>query len=188
MLVSRDNMQVNGAEGVDQAPQPVVAVQPSLVVESDERLAVQTPPSMPVAEAGPSMGQGGAVPVMPVLHLHRHEHIEGVVHQEARAVVERLATQHGELFSYLHQEIESLKKDMVPKQFAEEVVTWAGRVQGEVERQGRELASLKREIQVSKAELTANIQRSKRELNKDLIRLHTLIPKTQKPLQEALRN
>ena len=83
---------------------------------------------------------------MPVLYLHWHEHVEGVVDQEARAVVERLATQHGELFSFLHQEIESLKEDMVRKQFAEEVVSWAGKVQGEVERQGRELASLKREI------------------------------------------
>ena len=125
-----DDMQVNGTEGVDQAPQPVVAVvQPSLVVEPDERLMAQPPPpTMPVAEAGPSQGPGGVVSAMPVLYLHRHEHVEGVVDQEARVVVERLATQHGELFSFLHQEIESLKEDMVRKQFAEEVVTWAERV------------------------------------------------------------
>ena len=89
---------------------------------------------MPVAEAGPSRPQGGAVPVMSVLHLHRYEHVEGLVDQEACVVVERLVTQHSKLFSFLHQEIESLKEDMVRKQFTEEVVTWAGRVQGEVER------------------------------------------------------
>ena len=96
-----DDMQVNGTEGVDQALQPVVAVQPSVVTEPDDRLIAQPPPpAMPVAKAGPSQVQGGAVPAMLVLHLHRHEHVEGVVDQEARAVVERLATQHGELFSF----------------------------------------------------------------------------------------
>ena len=125
MSIHGDDMQVNGTEGVDRAPQPVVAVvQPSLIIKPDERLVAQPPPpTMPVAEAGPSQSPGGAVPAMSVLHLHRHEHVEGVVDQEARAVVERLATQHGELFSFLHQEIESLKEDMVRKQFAEEVVT-----------------------------------------------------------------
>ena len=181
-------MQVNGAEGSDQAPQSVAVVRPSLVTEPDERLIVQSPtPPMPVAEAGPSWTQGGAVPVMPVLHLHRHEYVEGVVDQEARVVVDRLATQHGELFSFLHQEVEELKKGMVPKQFAEEVVSWAGRVQGEVERQGREWVSLKRELQVVKAELTAEVGKCKRELNTDLTRLRALIPEMQKPLQEALR-
>ena len=68
-------------------------------------------------------------------------------------MVERLATQHGELFSFLHQEIESLKEDMVQKQFAEEVVAWAGRMQGEMERQGRELTTLRRDLQESSAEI-----------------------------------
>ena len=105
---------------------------------------------MPVAEAGPSQVQGGAIPVMPVLHLHRHEHVEGVVDQEGRAVVERLATQHGELFSFLHQEI-VLKEHMVQKQFAEEVVAWAGRVQEELGRQGHELRALRRDLEKSHA-------------------------------------
>ena len=60
---------------------------------------------------------------MSVLHLYQHVATEGVVDEEARAVVERLATQHGELFQYLHQEIESLKKDVVREQFAEDVET-----------------------------------------------------------------
>ena len=38
MSVHGYDMQVNGIEGVDQAPQPVGAVQPSLVVEPDDRL------------------------------------------------------------------------------------------------------------------------------------------------------
>ena len=74
------------------------------------------------------MVQGGAVPVLSVLHLHRHEPVEDVVDQEDRAVVDRLATQHGGLFQFLHQEIESLKKDMVREKFAEDVETWAGKV------------------------------------------------------------
>ena len=111
MFVSGDDMQVNGTESGDHASQSVAIVQPSQVCEPDDRLMVQSPPpSMPVAEASPSQIQGGAVPVMPMLHLHRHEHIEGVVDQEARAVVERLATQHGELFSFLHQEVEEWKR------------------------------------------------------------------------------
>lgn len=182
-------MQVNGAESVDQAPQPVVAVvQPSVVSEPDDRLIAQPPPpAMPIAEAGPSQGQAGAVPVMPVLHLHRHEHAEGVVDQEARVVVERLATQHGKLFSFLHQEIESLKEDMVQKQFVEEVVSWAERVQGEVERQGRELTALKQDLQDSSAALLAEVEHCKKEIQNGLVRLRMLIPDTQKPLQEALR-
>ena len=109
-------MQVNGTEGVDQTPGPMTVVRPSLVTEPDERLIVQSPPPpMPVAEAGSAQIQDGGIPVMPVLHLHRHEHVEGVVDQEARAVVERLATQHGKLFSFLHREVEELKKGMVPK-------------------------------------------------------------------------
>ena len=110
-----DEMSVNGAEGVDLASQSVVVVQPSSVAEPEDRLVAQSPPPpMPMSvAAGPSGVQGGAVPVLSVLHLHWHEHTEGVVDQEARAVVDRLATQHGELFQYLHQEIESLKKDVV---------------------------------------------------------------------------
>ena len=53
-----DDMQVNGTEGVDQAPQPVVVVQPSVVTESDDRLIAQPPPpTMPIAEVGPSQVQ-----------------------------------------------------------------------------------------------------------------------------------
>ena len=123
---------------------------------------------------------------MPVLHLHRHDHREGVVDQEARTVVERLATQHGELFSFLHQEIAALREDMVRKQFAEEVVDWAGRVQGEVERQGRELTTLKNDLQKSSAALLAKVDRCKREMHTDLVGFRALILDTQKPLQEAL--
>ena len=71
MSVHGDAMLVNGAEGEDQAPQSIGAVQPSQVTEPDDRLMAQPlPPAMPVAEAGPSQVQGGTVPIMPVLHLH----------------------------------------------------------------------------------------------------------------------
>ena len=108
----------------------VVAIQPSSVAEPEDRLIAQSPPPpMPIAvEAGPSRVQGGAAPVMSVLHLHRHVTAEGVVDEAARAVVERLATQHRELFRYLHKEIESLKKDIVQKQFAKDVEKWVGKV------------------------------------------------------------
>ena len=135
MSQSGDDMVVNGAEGAELTPSTMVdatavmAVQPSSVAEPEDRLVAQSPPlSMPIAAAGPSQVQDSAVPVLSVLHLHRHERAEGVVDQEARAVVERLATQHGELFRYLHQEIESLKKDLVKEQFAEDVEMWAGKV------------------------------------------------------------
>ena len=80
-------MMVNGAEGVDLGSQSlvdatsVVAVQPSSVAEPEDRLVAQSPPPpMPMSDgAGPSGVQGGAVPVLSVLHLHRHEHTKGVV-------------------------------------------------------------------------------------------------------------
>ena len=71
MPVSGDDMQVNGTESGDHTSQSVVVVQPSQVSEPNDRLIVQSPPpSMLVAEPGPSKIQGGAVPIMPVLHLH----------------------------------------------------------------------------------------------------------------------
>ena len=184
-----DDMQVNGTEGVELAPQPiVVAVQPSVVVEPEDRLVAQPPPpAMPVAEAGPSQVPGGAVPAVPVLHLHRHEHVEGTVDQEARAVVERLATQHGELFSFLHEEIKSVKEDYVQKQFAEEVVAWAGWVQVELGRQGHELRALRRDLEKSHAAVLEEVEKCKRETRDGLVHLRALIPETQKPITEALR-
>ena len=73
------------------------------------------------------------------------------------------------------------------KQFTEEVVTWVERVQGEMDRQGRELTALKRELQDSSAALSAEVETCKRETHNGLIQLRALIPDTQKPLQEALR-
>ena len=142
---------------------------------------------MPIAaEAGPSGVQGGAVPVLSVLHLHRHEHTEGVVDQEAHVMVDRLATQHGELFQLLHQEIESLKKDMVREQFAEEVETWAGKVQGEVERQGHEIETLRKHMEASTSGLSAELAKCKKDMDLGLVQVRTLVQETQKQLQKAL--
>ena len=189
-----DEMEVNGAEGVDLGSQSlvdatsVVAVQPSSVAELEDRLVAQSPPPpMPMSvAAGPSGVQGGAVPVLSVLHLHRHEHTESVVDQEARAVVDRLATQHGELFQYLHQEIESLKKDMVREQFAEEVETWAGKVQGEMERQGRELETLRTDMEASTSGLSKKLAQFKKDMDLDLLQVRALIKETQKQLNKTL--
>ena len=81
-----EGMELNGI-GAEAAPAPIL---PSVVQEPEDRLLpVQTPPLLAAT--------GG----LPVLHLYRYEHVEGIVDAEARVVVERLAAQHGELFSYL---------------------------------------------------------------------------------------
>ena len=99
-------MSVNG-EGVrEEVPEgalvPVVPdpamVQATSVVEPDDRLTV------PVPETSSGGGQ------VPALHLHRHQHVSVTMDDEARTVIERLAERHGELFSYLHEEIRQLQE------------------------------------------------------------------------------
>ena len=102
-----DGMELNGT-GAEAAPAPVM---PSTIQEPEDRLLPIQTPSMPAATGG-----------LPVLHLHRHEHVEGTVDTEARAMVERLATQHGEIFTYLQGEIRELQEDVVRKQFSTDVV------------------------------------------------------------------
>ena len=106
--------------------------------------------------------------------------------QEARAVVDRLATQHGELFQFLHQEIESLKKDMVREKFAEDVETWAGKVQGEVERQGREIETLRKDMEASTSGLSTELAKCKKDMDLGLVQVRALVQETQKQLQKAL--
>ena len=86
-------------------------------VETSEMALVPVAPSDVVAQTGELMSpeetpQPGLVPgsVIPALHLHRHEHAGVSVDDEARAVISRLAGQHGELFSYLHGEIRQLQE------------------------------------------------------------------------------
>ena len=57
-------------------------------------------------------------------------------------------------------------------------MSWAGRVQGEVERQGRELMALKHDLQESSAALLAEVEHCKREMQNNLVRVHALIPDT----------
>ena len=66
-------------------------------------------------------------------------------------------------------------------------MSWAGKVQEEVERQGRELTALREDIQASSTGLLAEVDNCKREMQNDLVRLRVLIPDTQKPLKEGLR-
>ena len=116
-----DGMELNGT-GTEAVPAPVL---PSAVQEPEDwLLPVQAPP-MPAAMGG-----------LPVLHLHHHEHVEGTVDTEARAVVERLATQHGELFTYLQGKIQELQEDVVRKQFSTDVVHWVEAARGVITRQG----------------------------------------------------
>ena len=75
-------------------------------VETFETALVPVAPGDVVAQTGGLMSpeetpQPGLVPgsVIPALHLHRHEHVGVSVDDEARAVISRLAGQHGELFS-----------------------------------------------------------------------------------------
>ena len=137
-------MSVNG-EGVgEQIPEgalvPVVPdpamLQATSVVEPDDRLAVPVPASSSV---------GGQVPA---LHLHRHEHVSVTVDDEARAVIERLAGRHGELFSYLHEEIRQLQEQMAQRtQFESDLVPWIGAVRGAVEAQWRDIERLQTGLQ-----------------------------------------
>lgn len=104
VMSGSDDMMLNGDDrAVEAIPQPVVGttevVQPSSVAEPKDRLIPQSPSPMPVAGAsGGGVAQGDTIPIMPVLHLHRHKHVEGIVDEEARAIVERLAAQHREFF------------------------------------------------------------------------------------------
>ena len=144
-----NDMMLNGDERAAESVPRLMAgttdvVRPSSVAEPDDRLTPQSPIPMPVAGASGSavLVGGDTVPAMPVIHLHRHEHAAGTVDEEARAVVDRLATQHGELFAYLHKEIEDLKKDALRQQFGKEVVAWADTARQEMGRLGLELRSL----------------------------------------------
>ena len=106
---AEDRMELNGDQtAVDIVPQ--VVIHPSSVEEPQDHPHPHSLSPMPVAGAsGLITIESGSAEAMPVLHLHRHEHVEGSVDTEARIVVERLAMQHGQLFAYLHREIEDLK-------------------------------------------------------------------------------
>ena len=89
------------------------------MVEPDDWLTV------PVPETSSGGGQ------VPALHLHRHEHVSVTVDDKARAVIERLAERHGELFSYLHEEIHKLPEQMAQRtQFESDLVPWVEAVWG----------------------------------------------------------
>ena len=160
-------MMLNGEdiaeESVSQAVAEFVA-RPTSVYEPQEPLAVQTPLPMSISGTAEHFADGAAWN-MPALHLHRHEYHEGTVDAEARVVVERLAAQHGELFDFLHQEIKDLQKNMVHKQFAEEVVTWGDAAQREIIRQGREIESLRTEFRLVVAELRAKLGKLRSDLD-----------------------
>ena len=115
---------------------------PSTIIEPEDRLTPTVAPSMPALEGR-----------VPVLHLHRHEHPPGAVDEEARAVVQRLAGQHGELFEYLQGKIQELRDSRVHPQFVTDVTQWIGDARDFMEGQGQKLSSLNAELQATKMEV-----------------------------------
>ena len=164
-------------------------VRPSSVAEPDDRLTPQSPIPMPVAGASGSavLVGGDAVPAMPVIHLHRHEHAAGTVDEEARAVVDRLATQHGELFAYLHKEIEDLKKDALRQQFGKEVVAWADTARQEMGRLGLELRSLRSDVRNVMDMLRGESGKLREDVDRQLVQIRTLVHDNQRQLRQELQ-
>ena len=87
-------MECNGEDQVGEESQALLPVavmdcqaHPSMIQEPDEQLV--RPPE---------------------LHLHQHQHLETGVDTEARIVVDRLATQYGDLFNYFQCQIRELKE------------------------------------------------------------------------------
>ena len=79
-----------------------------------------------------------------------------------------------------------MKKDMVRGKFAEEVETWAGKVQGEVERQGREIETLRKDMEESTSELSAGLAKYRGDLDRGLGQVRVLVQETQKQLLKAI--
>ena len=141
-------MSVNGQDSGDVLDQALVPVPPQVeeppremrvaeVVEPEERL-------MPLRVPGSSaQTPEGSVPV---LHLHRHVHA-GVVDDQARAIIERLAARHGEVFTFLNKEITRLSEsELQRKQFEADLVAWVEAVRGVLESQGSRTASMGNEL------------------------------------------
>ena len=87
--MSTRRMSENG-EGVESPELALMPVASSNVVgETDEHMVPEVPqPGLLLKNS------------ILALHLHRHEYVHAVVDDEARALISRLARQHGELFLY----------------------------------------------------------------------------------------
>ena len=72
------------------------------------------------------------------------------------------------------------------EQFAKEVETWAGKVQGEVERQGREIETLRKDMEASTSELSTGLAKCKGDLDRGLVQVRVLVQETQKQLLKAI--
>ena len=125
-----DEMEVNGGEAVDTPP----TVGPSRVEEPSQQLVEQPP-------VGQLPGQA-----VPTFHLHQHVYEGPGVDEEARRVVERLAGAHGELFSYLHEQIRGLQGYLQASTLEADLQEWGGAVQGALTSQQQETAALRAEL------------------------------------------
>lgn len=75
---------------------------------------------------------------------------------------------------------------MLREQFMEEVETWAGKVQEEVERQGREITSLRKDMEISISELSIGLAKCRGDMDRGLVQVRVLVQERQKQLQKAL--
>ena len=66
------------------------------------------------------------------------------------------------------------------EQFATDVETWAGKVQEEVERQGREIETLRKDMEESTSELSTGLAKCKWDLDRGLVQVRVLVQETQK--------
>ena len=71
-----------------------------------------------------------------------------------------------------------MKKDAVREQFATDVETWAGKVQEEVERQGHEIETLRKDMEDSTLELSTRPAKCKGDLDRGLVQVRVLVQET----------
>ena len=118
-----DRMSVNGGEGQDQALVPVPRPVAEIPSGSEGAGVVQVDSVV----LGPQIPEAGIPAVegpYPVLHLHKHIHA-GVIDDEARTVITRLAEQHGEVFTYLHDQVSRAQESLLQRsQFEQDIVAW----------------------------------------------------------------
>ena len=120
-----DQMSVNGGDVHDQALVPVSRPGAELPSGSEGTGVIEAESSLMIPQT-PEAGIPAVEGPYPVLHLHRHVHA-GVIDDEARVVISRLAEQHGELFTYLHDQVTRAQESLQDRtQFKKDLVAWVG--------------------------------------------------------------
>ena len=174
-----DQMLVNGGDVHDQAlvlvPWPGAELpsgsEGTGVIEAESSLMIpQTPEAGIPAVEGP----------YPVLHLHRHIHA-GVIDDEARVVISRLAEQHGELFTYLHDQVTRAQESLQERaQFEKDLVAWVGTTREVLESQWLRTERM--------AAGLADVQETARIVREDVGRLSDRMTRRTESLEQRLRD